>query len=482
MTKLPEHQSMPIESLTRLKRRQMLSLCSNGFGSIALIGLAASKSFGGKVENINFSSTNQPHFQPKAKNVIFLYMDGGVSQVDSWDPKPLLEKENGQPMKIETEPTQFNQDGGIMKSPWAFQQYGQSGIPVSELFPYIATCVDDLAVIRSMVSEFSEHTNANYYLHTGHGLQGRPSMGAWVNYGLGSENQNLPGFVVLNGGLIPSGGLDCFSNGFLPAHYQGSLFQSGPRPIANITSEGNNDHQKINKLKLINTLDRRLLSRIGNCGEVESAIANYELAYRMQSTVPELVDFSGESEKIQDLYGFNSSFKPTKVYARQCLLARRLVERGVRFVELTCPKVAADRWDQHGGLEVGHKRNALAIDQPIAALLKDLKSRGLLDETLVIWAGEFGRTPFSQGRDGRDHNPFGFSIWLAGGGIKGGTIHGKTDEYGYRAIKDIVTIHDLHATILHLLGIDHTRQTYRFSGRDIRLTDVYGKIITPILS
>ena len=189
MTKLPEHQSMPIESLTRLKRRQMLSLCSNGFGSIALIGLAASKSFGGKVENINFSSTNQPHFQPKAKNVIFLYMDGGVSQVDSWDPKPLLEKENGQPMKIETEPTQFNQDGGIMKSPWVFQQYGQSGIPVSELFPYIATCVDDLAVIRSMVSEFSEHTNANYYLHTGHGLQGRPSMGAWVTYGLGSLNE-----------------------------------------------------------------------------------------------------------------------------------------------------------------------------------------------------------------------------------------------------------------------------------------------------
>ena len=244
----------------------------------------------------------------------------------------------------------------------------------------------------------------------------------------------------------------------------------------------NNDHQKTNKLKLINALDRRLLSRIGNCDEVESAISNYELAYRMQSTVPELVDFSGESEKIQDLYGFNSSFEPTKVYARQCLLARRLVERGVRFVELTCPKVAADRWDQHGGLEVGHKRNALAIDQPIAALLKDLKSRGLLDETLVIWAGEFGRTPFPQGRDGRDHNPFGFSIWLAGGGIKGGTIHGETDEYGYRAIKDIVTIHDLHATILHLLGIDHTRQTYRFSGRDIRLTDVYGKIITPTLS
>ncbi len=409
-------------------------------------------------------------------------MDGGVSQVDSWDPKPLLAKENGKPMKMETEPTQFNQDGGVMQSPWSFHKYGKSGIPVSELFPHIATCVDDLAVIRSMVSDFSEHTNANYYLHTGHGLQGRPSMGAWVSYGLGSENQNLPGFVVLNGGLIPSGGLDCFGSGFLPAHYQVSLFQPGPRPIANINQVEKNNRYQINKLKLVNNLDRRLLNRIDHSNEVESAISNYELAYRMQSTIPELVNFSGESEKIKDLYGFNASFEHTKTYARQCLLARRLVERGVRFVELTCPRVAADRWDQHGGLKIGHERNALAIDQPIAALLKDLKSRGILDETLIIWAGEFGRTPFSQGRDGRDHNPFGFSIWLAGAGIKGGIIHGATDEYGYRAIEDVVTIHDLHATMLHLLGIDHTRQTYRFSGRDIRLTDVYGQIIIPILS
>ena len=473
---------MPIKVSSRLNRRQLLSFCSNGFGSIALLGLAGSKAFGGKINPPTSLSPRSSHFQPKAKNIIFLYMDGGVSQVDSWDPKPLLAKENGKPMKMETEPTQFNQDGGVMQSPWSFHKYGKSGIPVSELFPHIATCVDDLAVIRSMVSDFSEHTNANYYLHTGHGLQGRPSMGAWVSYGLGSENQNLPGFVVLNGGLIPSGGLDCFGSGFLPAHYQGSLFQPGPKPIANINQVKKNNRYQINKLKLVNTLDRRLLNRIDHSNEVESAISNYELAYRMQSTIPELVNFSGESEKIKDLYGFNASFEHTKTYARQCLLARRLVERGVRFVELTCPRVAADRWDQHGGLKIGHERNALAIDQPIAALIKDLKSRGMLDETLIIWAGEFGRTPFSQGRDGRDHNPFGFSIWLAGAGIKGGIIHGATDEYGYRAIENVVTIHDLHATMLHLLGIDHTRQTYRFSGRDIRLTDVYGQIIIPILS
>ena len=333
-----------------------------------------------------------------------------------------------------------------------------------------------------MVSEFSEHTNANYFLHTGHGLQGRPSIGTWVSYGLGSENQNLPGFVVLNGGLIPSGGLDNFNNGFLPAHYQGSIFQSGESPIANINKSESIPTLQRNKLNFIKQLDKHLLGRTGHIDEIESAITNYELAYRMQDTVPELTDLRGESAGIKKLYGFDATYTHTRTYARQCLIARRLVERGVRFVELTCPKVEADRWDQHGNIKDGHYKNSLAIDQPIAALLIDLKSRGLLEETLVIWSGEFGRTPFSQGKDGRDHNPFGFSMWMAGAGIKGGTVYGATDEYGYKAIENIVTVHDLHATILHLLGINHKQLTYRFSGRDIRLTDVYGNVITEILT
>ncbi|MCH8294005.1 DUF1501 domain-containing protein [Candidatus Poribacteria bacterium] len=371
---------------------------------------------------------------------------------------------------------------GSLGSPWAFKQYGESGIPVSELFPHVATCVDDLAVIRSMYAEFSEHTNGNYFLHTGHGLQGRPSMGAWVTYGLGSENQNLPGFVVLDGGLIPPGGLDNFTNGFLPATYQGSIFHAGDKPLANIQRAEKTEALQKGKLDFVRRMDKRLMARMGPVDAIESAIANHELAYRMQVTVPDLADLSGETEATKKLYGLDAKYEHTRSYAVQCLLARRLVERGVRFIELTCPKVAADRWDQHGGLKVGHELNALAVDQPIAGLLKDLKSRGLLDETLVIWAGEFGRTPFSQGKNGRDHNPFGFSIWLAGAGIKGGTVYGATDEYGYKAVENRVSIHDLHATILHLLGVDHTRLTYRFSGRDIRLTDVYGNLIKSVLA
>ena len=463
-----------------ITRREMLSLCSNGFGSLALLGLMGSKAFGNVISDSPMTP-RPPHLVPKAKNIIFLYMDGGVSHVDTFDPKPLLDKENGQPFKMKIEPTQFNNNGGVLKSPWEFNHYGQSGTPVSALFPHIASCVDDIAVIRSMVADFSEHTNANYFLHTGHGMQGRPSMGAWITYGLGSDNQDLPGFVVLNGGLIPPGGLDNFTSGFLPASYQGSVFKAGDVPLANIRPSEESASLQTNKLDFIRRMDTRLLGQIGHADQVESSIANYELAYRMQAAVPELTELSGESEATKRLYGLEAEFEHTRTYAAQCLLARRLVERGVRFIELTCPRVKADRWDQHSGLKGGHERNALAVDQPIAGLLKDLKSRGLLDETLVIWAGEFGRTPFSQGKDGRDHHPFGFSIWLAGGGIKGGVIYGATDEYGYKAIENRVTIHDLHATVLHQLGIDHTRLTYRFSGRDIRLTDVYGNIIKDIL-
>jgi hypothetical protein len=422
-----------------------------------------------------------PHFSPRAKSVIFLYMDGGPSQIDSFDPKPRLRAEHGKPLPMKIPNTQFNDNGNIMGSPWEFHKYGQSGIEVSDLFPHVATCTDDLAIIRSMVSDHSEHTAANYLLHTGFGLQGRPSMGSWVTYGLGSENQNLPGFVVLDSGLIPAGGMDNFGAGFLPAAYQGTLFRRGTRPIANIEPhEAAPDIQR-DKLSLLQRLNRGLLDRLGSVSELDAAVSNYELAFRMQSAVPDLADIHDESEATLALYGINE--KETEAFGRQCLLARRLVERGVRFVQaITPPLPGTDRWDQHGKLVQGHTDNARATDKPIAGLLKDLKARGLLSETLVVWGGEFGRTPMSQGTDGRDHNPFGYTMWLAGGGVKGGTIYGATDEYGYFAIENKVHVHDLHATILHLLGMDHKQLTFRFSGRDMRLTDVYGNVVQAVVS
>lgn len=472
-----------------MSRREMLSLCRNGFGSIALMGLMSSLPFGQKLRAAaasygdSFKGDRLPHFVPKAKSIIFLYMDGGVSQVDSFDPKPRLAKENGQSPydKFKVDATQFNNIGKILKSPWEFKQHGESGMWMSELFPHIATCVDDIAMIRSMVSDFPEHTNANYFLHTGLGLQGRPSMGAWITYGLGSLNQNLPGYVVLDGGLTPPGGLDNFKNGFLPASYQASVLKPKEIPLANVVPIEKRTELQQAKLKHLARKDQSLLGKLGRADQIESAIANYELAFRMQASVPELADLSGESEATKKLYGLDSDDKHCRSYGKQCLLARRLVERGVRFIELTCPHTGHDRWDQHSNLKQGHEDNAHAVDQPIAALIKDLKARGLLEETLIVFAGEFGRTPFAQGRNGRDHNPSAFSLWLAGAGIKGGTVYGRTDEYGYRVIENKTTIHDLHATMLHLLGVDHERLTYRFSGRDIRLTDVHGHVIKDIL-
>jgi hypothetical protein len=469
-----------------LTKREMLARCANGFGAVALTALLSDKAFGEivrtTVDPLNPLAPRKPQYTAKARNVIFLYMDGGPSQVDTFDPKPRLTADNGKPFAMKMEPTQFNNNGNTLGSPWQFKQYGKSGIPVSDLFPHVAECVDDLAIVRSMTSEFSEHTNANYFLHTGSGLQGRPSMGAWVGYGLGSENADLPGFVVLNGGLIPPGGLDNFNSGFLPASYQGSVFKAGGQPVANVTPTEVSAQVQDNKLALMRKLDRSVVSRFGKMDQLESAIANYELAHRMQAAVPELMDIKGESAAIRELYGLNAKTPQTQTFGAQCLLARRLIQRGVRFIELTCPNGAGDRWDQHGNLRDGHEKNARFVDQPIAGLLKDLKSHGLLDSTLVIWGGEFGRTPFAQGKDGRDHNPFGFTMWLAGGGIKGGTIFGATDDFGYKAVEDKVSIHDLHATMLHLLGIDHTKLTFRFSGRDIRLTDVYGEIVKEILA
>ncbi|WP_428308795.1 DUF1501 domain-containing protein [Lacipirellula sp.] len=460
-----------------LTRRQLLQRSAGGFGALALAGLHADAA---RAEQ---SSSSRSHFAPKARNVIFLYMDGGPSQVDTFDPKPRLQAEHGQPFKMRMEPTQFNDNGLTLGSPWKFAKHGQCGMDVSELFPHVARCVDEMALIRSMTSEFSEHTSANYFLHTGAGIQGRPSAGAWTIYGLGSESQNLPGFVVLNGGLIPSGGIDNFGNGYLPASSQASILRPRGEAIANVASREQVAAQIDAKLNLRRRLDGFVAERFAHADPIESAIANYELAFRMQAAVPELTDLSSETAATKKLYGLDAEFEPTRTFAAECLLARRLVERGVRFVELTCPAAAGiDRWDQHSKLTPGHRDNARAVDQPIAALLIDLKARGLLDETVVWWSGEFGRTPFAQGSDGRDHNPFGFSCWLAGGGVRGGTIYGSTDEYGYKAVEDRVEMHDLHATLLHLLGIDHERLTYRFSGRDMRLTDIAGRVVQGILA
>jgi len=452
-------------------RRQWLQRATCGFGSLALTGLQWDELLSGAP-----AANGGAHHAPRARSVIYLYMDGGPSSVDTFDPKPRLTAEDGKPFGMKKERTQFNNNGDTLGSLWKFAKHGESGIEVSELFPHVATCVDDLAVVRSMVSDFSEHTNANYFLHTGHGLQGRPSMGAWIGYGLGAANRDLPMYVVVNGGLTPPGGLDNFGSGFLPATFQASRFRPSQPAVANLGSTPDT-----RKLALVEHLDRLHLAEHGREGALESAIHNQELAARMQTAVPELTDLATESKATHRLYGTDSDNEPTRIYARQCMLARRLVERGVRFVELTCPHVGADRWDQHSDLKGGHERNARAVDQPIAGLIKDLKCRGLLDETLIVWGGEFGRTPFAQGRNGRDHNPYGFTKWLAGGGVRGGTVWGETDEYGYKAVRDPVSIHDLHATILHLLGIDHERLTYRFSGRDIRLTDVYGSVVRGIL-
>lgn len=460
-----------------LTRREMLIRGAQGIGAVALSALLGDRAFG--------AAPPLPHFRPRARSVIFLYMDGGPSQVDTFDYKPQLAKYDGQDaakLMGKLEPTQFDNIGKLMKSPWKFKQHGECGHWISELFPHVAQHADKLAVVKSCVSKFSEHTAANYFLHTGSGLQGRPSMGAWTGYGLGSVSQELPGFVVLNGGLIPPGGLDNFGSSFLPANYQGSLFNPQGEAVANISPTEARVGMQRAKLDALRGLDLLGSAAHGSDPAVESAIANYETAFHMQSAVPELMAIDGESAPTRKSYGLESDWENTRIFGRQCLIARRLVERGVRFIELTCPPTGPERWDQHSDLRQGHADNCRSVDQPIAALLGDLEQRGLLEDTLVVWTGEFGRTPFAQGNDGRDHNPFGYSMWLAGGGIKGGVSHGETDEWGYKAISDKVEIHDLHATMLHLLGIDHTRSTFRFGGRDMRLTDVHGHVIKELLA
>jgi hypothetical protein len=466
----------------------MLTKCSTGFGLLALSGLLAERAGADGAGQASPFAPRQPHFKPKVKSVIFCFMSGGVSHVDTFDPKPRLKRDHGKPMPVPVRPTMFNEIGNIMASPWEFRRYGKSGLPVSDLFPHIGGCADDLAVIRSMTSVGNEHAQANYFMHTGFSLAGFPSAGAWMTYGLGSVNQNLPGFVVLASGGAPLGGVGIYGNGFLPAVHQASFLDpTQQEAVANITPRETDSRQR-KRLGFINRMDQSHLTHLKGDEQVESAIRNYEIAYRMQSAVPDLVDLRGETDATKTLYGLDSPVREKAEYGRQCLLARRLVERGVRFIELTCLPRPSDAgqignpWDQHGVLKAGHSEMAFQVDQPIAGLIKDLKARGLFDETLIVWAGEFGRTPFAQSGDGRDHNPFGFSVWLAGGGIKGGTVYGATDELGYHAVEDVSTVYDLWATVQHLLGLNHERLTYRFGGRDFRLTDVHGHVLHKILT
>jgi hypothetical protein len=463
-------------------RRRMLQQCSSGFGAVALAAMLR--------ESAAREASPVTHHAAKAKHVIFCYMSGGVSHVDTFDPKPLLKELHGQPMPVPIARTQFNNNGNVMASPFEFAAHGESGISVSSVFPELASVVDELAIIRSMTTPVNEHAQGNFFMHSGFPFMGHPAAGAWCTYGLGSENANLPGYVVLQSGnaVPPHGGVALFSNGFLPGQFQGSIVKADSNnAIRNLRSPDDPGVQR-RRLDFAKSFDARFLERTGDDPQVEAAIENYETAFRMQTAVPELCDISDESDATRVLYGLDSEDAEKAAYARQCLLARRLVERGVRFVELSCltKKIgaggAANPWDQHGDLERGHRAMAFQVDQPIAALIKDLRQRGLLEQTLVVWAGEFGRTPFSQGSNGRDHNPFGFSVWMAGGGIKGGTVYGATDEFGYYAVQDKCEVYDMWATVLHQLGIDHEKLTYRHGGRDFRLTDVHGDVLHSIVA
>jgi hypothetical protein len=458
-----------------LSRRELLRRTGGGFGGLALAALLGQRGAAESVSlNLNPLAPKTSHFPARAKRVIFLFMPGGPSQVDTFDPKPRLTRDNGKP----SPKLYLGQQRNLLASPWSFQRYGQSGIEVSSLFPHTARCVDDLCVIRSMVADDTNHPGGCLQMNTGERVSSRPSMGAWITYGLGTENQNLPGFVAIGPGPLIEGARQ-YGASFLPASFQGTFVSDLDHPIRNLkpaAGTAGDMRSQLDALKRINELhaaqrpeDERLAARI----------ASFELAYRMQAEAPEAFDLGRETEQTKRLYGIDQPH--TAIFGKQCLLARRLVERGVRFVQLYHTTGGFQPWDQHGELKSGHEKNAAATDLPIAGLLQDLKSQGLLDETLVIWGGEFGRTPAAQGTDGRDHHPYGFTMWLAGGGVRGGMVYGATDDLGWDAVETPVHVHDLHATILHLLGLDHERLTYRYAGRDFRLTDVSGKVVERVL-
>lgn len=463
-------------------RRELLTRTGCGFGMTALADLLVrSERVRGDEEPDRGREpfvVRAPHFPARAKRVIFLYMPGGPSHVDLLDPKPRLATDDGKPLPFEKPKLERTKTGNLLASPWKFSRQGQSGIEVSELLPGLASRIDDVCVIRSMVADNINHTGAALQMCTGEQAFSRPSMGSWLTYGLGTENQNLPSFVVVCPAAVFQGA-QLWASSFLPSAYQGTLVRDVKNPIANLSDPTNlADRQrlKLDALRRLNDLHKQ--ERM-NASPLEARIASFELAFRMQREAPEAFDLGSESAETHKLYGTDQP--ATEQFGKQCLLARRLVERGVRFVQLFDAPVN-NAWDHHGGLRENLPKRCQAVDQPMTALLTDLKSRGLLEDTLVLWGGEFGRTPTAEGKDGREHHPFGFTMWMAGGGIKGGMVHGATDEFGWHSVEKKVHVHDLHATILHLMGLDHKRLTYRYGGRDYRLTDVFGNVMQEILA
>ncbi len=458
-----------------MSRRAALRAAGCGFGFLSLASMLA--------EDVQAAVDNPlapraPHFQPRAKRVIFLFMHGGPSSVDTFDPKERLERDHGKPLPFKR-PLAFSGGpaGALMKSPWKFKASGQSGIPVSDLFPHVRECVDDMCIIRSVVGEGVDHGAALLQTFTGSSTFTRPSMGSWVLYGLGTENQNLPGFITIKP-TLSHGGAKNWSSAFLPGAYQGTAIGNAGMKAEDIQGEPieyllnkrlSNDEQRF-ELDMLQNMNHRHAEMRKYDPQLEARIRTFELAFSMQAEAPAVFQVEKESEATQKLYGLDDPV--TQDFGWQCLLARRLAENNVRFIQCT----HSYKWDQHGELFKKHTENAAEVDKPIAGLLKDLKARGLLKDTLVVWSGEFGRTPVSQGSDGRDHNPYGYTIWMAGGGVKPGFIYGATDDIGYHAVEDRMHLHDVHATILALLGLQHDRLTYRYSGRDFRLTDVAGVV------
>jgi len=471
-----------------MTRRDLLCRSGMGMGALALTGLMGDV-FGNETRSAgNVDSPlapKQPHFAAKAKRVIHLFLNGGPSHVDTFDHKPALDRYHGQELPRSMHLVTERRTGTVMRSPFKFQRYGKSGIEVSELFSHVGECIDDIAVIRSMQTDVPNHLPSCLLMNCGDARLIRPSVGSWVTYGLGSENQNLPGFVAMRPGGYPNnGGAQNFRAGFLPGLYQGTYIDTQntdiDRLIENTTNQRIASADQRRQLDLLRELNERHRHERDKNAQIDARIQSFELASRMQLEASEAFDISREPESVRRMYGDGAE-------ARQCLIARRLVERGVRFVQAW---IGSD-WDHHQNLEEGHRGMAKKCDQAIGALLKDLKQQGLLEDTLVIWGGEFGRTPTVElpmglpnnlkGK-GRDHNNHGFTMWLAGGGVKGGYVHGATDEFGFRAIEQKVHVHDLHATILHLLGFDHTRLTYRHASRDFRLTDVYGDVVKDLIA
>ncbi|MDB6130942.1 MAG: hypothetical protein JWM04_2049 [Verrucomicrobiales bacterium] len=468
-----------------LTRRGFLTRCGMGMGSLALGSLLSGPGLAQADSYISPTLPKLPHFPGKAKRVIHLFMNGGPSHVDTFDPKPSLEKYHGKLLPVENLKTE-RKTGAAYKSPFAFQKYGKSGIEVSEIFKNVGDCIDDVCVIRSMQADIPNHEPSLLLMNCGEARQIRPSMGSWVNYGLGTVNQNLPGFISMCPGGYPIQESQNWQSGFLPGVYQGTYidtqFTRIEKLIENIKNNYTSTEEQRQQLDLLQSLNRKHSEARHKEGQLEARIQSFELAYRMQMEATDAFDISKEPEHIRKMYGEGTQ-------ARQILIARRLVERGVRFVQLW--HGAGQPWDNHDDIEVNHRRLAKECDQAIGALLKDLKQRGMLEDTLVIWGGEFGRTPTVElptpgsnaGKiNGRDHNNHGFTMWMAGGGVKGGHVHGATDEFGFKSVEDVVHVHDLHATILHLLGFDHEKLTFRHAGRDFRLTDVHGHVVKAILA